>query len=37
MAQIEKKMNKKGEVISYCIRVFCGYGADGKRKACSEC
>lgn len=33
MAQIEKKRNKNGDIISYRIRVFCGYGADGKQKS----
>lgn len=33
MAQIETRKNKKGEITSYRIRVFCGYGADGKQKS----
>ena len=32
MAQIEKKKNKNGEIISYRIRVSCGYDAQGKQK-----
>ena len=33
MAQIEARKNKKGEITSYRIRAFCGYGADGKKKS----
>ena len=33
MAQIEPRTNKKGEITSYRIRAFCGYGADGKKKS----
>lgn len=35
MASITPRYNKNGEIISYRVKVFCGYGSDGKQLTCS--